>query len=73
MLYTVCLLVSQTIDALCIVCVCVCVCVCVSSTQEGTFERKSLEPIDHFDGDYQREQLVGICNQCKESDVYVSS
>jgi hypothetical protein len=43
---------------------------CPKCKMEGTFERKSLEPIDHFDGDYQREQLVGICNQCKDSDVY---
>ena len=44
-----------------------CVCVC----QEGGFERQSAEPVDHFDGEYPKERIIGTCNMCKKTDVLV--
>ena len=48
---------------------CVCVCVCV---QEGAFERRSMEPIDHFDADYPPEKMVGTCNACNKENIQVT-
>jgi hypothetical protein len=45
---------------------------CSSCKEEGGFERKSMEPIDHFDGQYPAEKMIGICNLCKKSDVQPS-
>lgn len=39
--------------------------------QEGGFERKSTTPVDHFDGEYPKELIIGTCNHCKKTDVLV--
>ena len=54
----------------CVTTCCVCVlCVCVS--QEGGFERQSAEPVDHFDGQYPKDRIIGTCNICRKTDVLV--
>ena len=32
-----------------------------------------MDPIDHFYGEYNQEQLVGSCNECKETELNVST
>ena len=44
----------------------------LSLTQENMFERDSVEPLDHFDGNYSPAQVVGTCNQCEGDDIHVS-
>ena len=31
-----------------------------------------MDPLDHFNGEYSQEQLVGTCNGCNETDIAVS-
>ncbi|CAI8008617.1 hypothetical protein GBAR_LOCUS5891 [Geodia barretti] len=42
---------------------------CSSCKEEGGFERQSAEPVDHFDGEYPKERIIGTCNMCKKTDV----
>jgi hypothetical protein len=42
---------------------------CSSCKEEGGFERQSAEPVDHFDGEYPKDRIIGTCNICRKTDV----